>query len=255
MVIKMTYKIGYVSKISGVSPRTLGFYEQKGLLIPKKDIYTNYRYYDDEAIDKLQQILIYKALGFTLDEIYKVLTSTKVSNLVSILEVHLLKLKQKKDKLSTIIHTVEQTISMKKGEITMSNKEKFEGFKEKLINDNDENYKDEVIKNYGKESYERSKKAFKHMTEDQYNHMNQLNVDLFVALKNYKLDPSNELLAQNIFNLHKAWITFAWGSYDKNKHRGVADLYIQDERFMKYYDKDTPGLAKLLHSIIHKFTS
>lgn len=251
----MKYKIGYVSKISGLSPRTLRFYEQKGLLVPKKDQYTNYRYYDDEAIDKLQQILIYKELGLSLDEIYKVLTSTAAHNLVSVLDIHLQNLKQKQASLNRIIHTVEKTIIAKKGELTMSNKEKFEGFKDKLIKENDDQFKDEIIKNYGQVSYEQSKKAFKQMTEKQYNEMNQLNTDLFEVLNAYKLDPSNKQLEEKVFTLHKAWITFAWGSYHKDRHRGVADLYIQDERFTKYYDKDTPGLAKLLHTVIYKFTS
>lgn len=250
----MQYKIGYISKISGITPRTLRFYETKKLLVPKKDIKSNYRYYTDKDIIMLQQILIYKELGFSLDEIKPLLQGLDDNTLIKQLEKHLVHLKEKKNQVEKMINTVNLTIDTLKGEQTMKNEQKFEGFKDNLIKENDEKFKDEVIHKYGKDSYEKSTNAFKGMSEDTYNHMNELNTNLIKTLIELNKDKNNKVLKEKAFTLHKEWITLAWGSYNKNAHQGVVDLYVTDDRFKSFYDQHDKGLAQLLRDTVFEMT-
>lgn len=249
----MNYKIGYISKISGVSTRTLRFYEQKGLIIPKKDPQTNYRYYTDQDINTLQQILLYKELGLELSEIKPLIQGLDNKTTIELLESHLNELSKRQVQIQTIINTIQSTIQSIKGEITMKNDQKFEGLKNKLINDNDTKYKDEVIDKYGNDSYEQSKKSFKNMTKETFDHMNNLNDELIQTLIKLKNDRNNPKLEEKVFNLHKEWITITWGKYNPQAHKGVTDLYISDERFTSYYDNHEPGIAKILRDTVHKF--
>lgn len=251
--MKMKYKIGYISKISGVSPRALRFYEKKGLLIPNKDPYTHYRYYTDEHIDILQQVLLYRELGLKLDEIRPIIQGLDTHKFIPILEVHLTKLNDKHNRLSKIIHTVESTIQSMKGEIYMKNEEKFEGLKKSLIDDNDRNFKDEVIKKYGTTTYEKSNKHFKDMSKETFDHMNDLGQKIFDTLSSLRENPNSLELEKTVFELHKNWITLAWGNYNPDAHKGVAELYVTDERFTAYYDKEGKGFAKLLRDAIYKY--
>ena len=137
------YLIKQVSEISGVSVRTLHHYDEIGLLSPKKQE-NGYRYYTDEELSQLQMILYYKYLGFPLKEI-KSLMKQDEDNLLPHLK-HQLKLMQKeKDRLLTLIDTLEKTIASTERKMTMTTEEKFKGF---TFKDN-EKYKQAATEKYG----------------------------------------------------------------------------------------------------------
>ncbi|MNZ83032.1 HTH-type transcriptional activator TipA [compost metagenome] len=66
-------------------------------------------------------------------------------------------------------------------------------------------------------------------------------------------DPAS-VLAQKSADLHRQWLSFYWDSYSKEAHAGVAQMYVDDERFTKYYDKHRPGLAEFLRDAVHVYT-
>ena len=106
------YLINKVSKISGVSVRTLHHYDEIGLLSPRK--YDNgYRYYTEEDLTVLQAILFYKYLGFPLKEIKKLLAA-KDADILSHLEDQLKLMQAEKERLLTLIDTLEKTIKSAK---------------------------------------------------------------------------------------------------------------------------------------------
>ena len=102
------YFIKQVSELSGVSVRTLHHYDNIGLLSPKKDE-KGYRYYSEEELSYLQTILYYKYLGFSLKEIQS-LMQQKEEDLLPHLQKQLNLMKNEKDKLLTLIDTLEKTI-------------------------------------------------------------------------------------------------------------------------------------------------
>ena len=141
------YFIKQVSEISGVSVRTLHHYDNIGLLSPKKDE-NGYRYYSEEDLSYLQTILYYKYLGFSLKEIQSLLQQ-KEEDLLPHLQKQLMLMLNEKEKLLTLIDTLEKTILSTERKIKMSSEEKFKGFS---VSDN-KKYKIEAIEKYGEEVF------------------------------------------------------------------------------------------------------
>ena len=144
-------RINEVVKLTGVSARTLQYYDEIGLLIPKK-LDNGYRDYTNENLEKLQKILFYRCLKFKLNDI-KELLDGETENL-KILEQQRELILKEKEKFEIILHNIEKTIKTYKGEETMTIEEKFNGFKKEDLN----KYEDQAIEKYGKETIEESKK-------------------------------------------------------------------------------------------------
>lgn len=246
-------KIDELSKISNVSKRTIRYYEELGLLKPIRATESNYRLYQKKDIDTLQHILFYKRLGFELEAIKRLLQDQTVIKTVE-LGKHLEALEKEKATIEILIHTVKKTILYEKGVLDMTNQEKFEGFKQKLLDDNDRLYKDEVIKHYGQAAYQKSRNAFSHMSEQAYQAFEQLSKDIITYLKNAYVegaDPTS-LWAQKAAKAHQAWLSQAWGNYDKDAHLNIVDMYVSDDRFKQYYDQHQAGLANLLRDSVYQ---
>ena len=123
----MSYTVKKLAKLSGISIRTLRFYDELGLLKPAYYGDNHYRYYEEEQILMLQQILFYRELGFPLNDIQKIISSddfNKIDALISHKQV----LEQNLDRTKRLIKTIGQTISHLRGEITMRDEELFTGF-------------------------------------------------------------------------------------------------------------------------------
>lgn len=146
------FLIKKVSEISGVSVRTLHHYDEIGLLSPKKNE-NGYRYYSEDDMSFLQMILFYKYLGFPLKQI-KDLLKQEDPEILHHLKKQLVLMQKEKQKLLTLIDTLEKTIKSRERKITMSIKEKFKGF---TYQDN-EKYKQKAIDLYGKEVIEEAVK-------------------------------------------------------------------------------------------------
>ena len=144
-------RINEVVKLTGVSARTLQYYDEIGLLIPEK-LNNGYRDYSDENLEKLQKILFYKFLKFKLNDIKKLLEAD-VDNLKVLEQQRELILKEK-EKFEIILHNIEKTIKTYKGEHKMTMEEKFNGFKKEDLN----KYENQAIEKYGQETIEESKK-------------------------------------------------------------------------------------------------
>ena len=129
----------------------------------------------------------------------------------------------------------------------MSNKEKFKGFTEKLIADNEKQYGTEIREKYGDSAIDSSNAKLKGMTQEQYAEVEAISAKLNDTLKTAmeQGNPASEL-AQKACELHKQWLCYFWDSYSKEAHIGVAQMYVDDTRFTAYYDKIAPGCAVFL---------
>ena len=135
----MEYGIRELSQLAGVSARTLRYYDGIGLLKPRYVSEAGYRFYGEEEVALLQQILFYRERGFDLKRIRQILYWDDF-DIMNALEEHLLELEEQKRHVDALIRTVKQTIRQVKGECRMSDKEKFEAFKERIIRENEEAY-------------------------------------------------------------------------------------------------------------------
>lgn len=246
----MEYRINKLAKLAGVSTRTLRYYDEIGLLSPERVISNGYRVYGQTEVDLLQQILFYRELGVSLDEIKRIVWSKDYDGIVA-LQGHLFALKAKKEQIERLIANVEKTIAASKGEIAMSNKEKFEGFKQKMLDENEKQYGKEIRERFGDAVIDASNAKIMGLTAEQYEKVQNLSSQINDTLKTAfeQGDPSSEL-SQKVCALHKEWLGYYWDRYSKEAHLGLAQCYVDDPRFRKYYDAVAVGCAEFLRDAI-----
>jgi DNA-binding transcriptional MerR regulator len=250
----MEYTVQKLGLLAGVSTRTLRYYDVIGLLKPARINSSGYRIYGRAEVDRLQQILFYKELEVPLEDIKRLMVSPNY-DAESTLREHRGKLLEKRAQLDILIANLDLTLAQGVGKAAMSDKQKFEGFKQKLIDDNERKYGEEIRAKYGSEQVEKTYGKIKGMTEQQHAENEQLAADIHANLAQAYAtgDPAGEL-AQKTADLHRQWLSFYWDSYSKEAHAGVAQMYVDDERFAAYYDKHQPGGAKFLRDAVLIYT-
>lgn len=250
----MEYTVQKLAQMAGVSSRTLRYYDEIGILKPARTNSSGYRIYGQQEVDRLQQILFYRELGISLDQIKEII-SAPAFDAADALKEHREKLLEKRKQLDLLITNVEKTIASAEGRTTMSDKEKFEGFKKKMIEDNEEQYGKEIREKYGDETVDKSNAKLMNMTQEEHEAVTKLAEEVNTALAEAMQtgDPAGEL-AQKAADLHKQWITFYWSEYSKEAHAGLAEMYVADERFKAYYDKIRPGAVEFLRDAINIYT-
>ncbi len=250
----MEYTVQKLAQLAGVSTRTLRYYDEIGLLKPARINSSGYRIYGQIEVDKLQQILLYRELRLSLDRIKKIVNDPSFDK-VRALKEHREQLLDKRKQLDLLIASVEKTIAFTEGRINMTDKEKFEGFKQKMIDENEKRFGKEIREKYGDAAIDRSNEKVKNMTQEEYEEMIQLERKMMSTLAEaIKLgDPGSEI-AQKAAALHKQWLAYFWSEYSKEAHAGLAQMYVDDERFREYYDAKQPGTARFLRDAIHIYT-
>jgi DNA-binding transcriptional MerR regulator len=121
------YTVKQLADLAEVSGRTLHYYDEIGLLKPSAVGANNYRYYDDDALFRLQQILFFREMGLELQQIKAILDDPGFDR-VTALQTHRQQLQTKIERLQTLIQTVDSTIMHLMGEVNMSKKKIFQGF-------------------------------------------------------------------------------------------------------------------------------
>jgi DNA-binding transcriptional MerR regulator len=124
-------------------------YDEIGLLKPASYGDNGYRYYGDEAVPQLQQILFFKELDFNLEEIRSILSRPDFEVLHT-LEAHKAALLRRAARLERLIHTIDKTTQHMKGKQEMKQKEFFEGFSE----EKQKQYEQEIRQRYGERAFE-----------------------------------------------------------------------------------------------------
>jgi DNA-binding transcriptional MerR regulator len=239
----MEYTVQKLGKLAGISTRTLRYYDEIGILKPARINSSGYRIYGQEEVDCLQQILFYREMGLELSVIKEILES-KGFDEIRALGNHLDSLLTKRNQLNLLIENVNKTIAYKKGRIQMSDKEKFEGFKKKLVEENEEKYGKEIREKYTDKVVDEANQKMLKMSKEQYDEFKSLEQEILDTLeKAYAAKDPAGALAQKAANLHKNWLSYTWKEYTKEAHAGLVQMYVADERFTAYYDKKQPGLA------------
>ncbi|CFX95186.1 TipAS antibiotic-recognition domain [Syntrophomonas zehnderi OL-4] len=250
----MEYTVQKLSRLAGISSRTLRYYDEIGILKPARINSSGYRIYGQNEVDRLQQILFYRELGVSLDHIKEMLTVPDFDRAAA-LRCHREKLLEKKAQLELLIMNVEKTLAAAEGRTKMSDQEKFQGFKQKMIEENEEKYGKEIREKYGEETVARSNQKFMAMTEEQYAEVTALEARFRAILEEARQggDPAGAL-AQQAADLHRQWLAYYWSEYSKEAHAGVARMYVEDERFKVYYDRTQPGTAEFLREAVLIYT-
>lgn len=250
----MEYTVQKLAQLAGVSSRTLRYYDQIGILTPARVNSSGYRIYGQKEVDRLQQILFYRELGIALETIKEIMTAPSFDAEKALKEDRE-QLLEKRKQLDLLITNVEKTIASTEGRMDMSDQEKFEGFKKKMIDENERKYGKEIREKYGEETVNQSNAKLMNMSQEDYEAVTKLEAEVREALAEAFAtgDPAGEQ-AQKAAELHKRWLTYYWTEYSKEAHAGLAQMYVDDERFTAYYDKEQPGMAAFLRDAIHIYT-
>ena len=163
----MEYTVSQLAKMSGVSTRTLRYYDEIGLLSPARIEHNKYRIYGKKEVDLLQQILFYRELGVPLERIDQIIKAPDFDKRKA-LEEHLSALLQRKDQIESLIDNVTKTIRTLKGETIMTDKEKFEGFKKEVISKNEAKYGKEIREKYEDDAINASYEKIKGMSKEKW---------------------------------------------------------------------------------------
>lgn len=251
----MKYTVKQLAKLSGVSSRTLRYYDQIDLLKPSYITEKSYRIYEEKQVDRLQQILFFRSLNFSLAKIKQIMDDDDYSELEALQQQKKL-ITAKRERLDFLLENIQKTIESYKGEIEMTDTEKFIAFKKDSLKQNEDLFGKEIREKYGNKTIEESNKKYEDLTEDQFKEMQKVEKQLIEDLRNFgdRLD-LNSKLAERIYQEHKEWLQFSWPNYSKKAHRGLVQMYVSDGRFAKYYDdKAGQPVTKTLKTIVDYYT-
>ena len=237
-------RINEVVKLTGVSARTLQYYDEIGLLIPQK-LDNGYRDYTEENLEKLQKILFYRFLKFKLNDI-KELLEDDFDNL-KILEQQRELILKEKEKFEVILHNIEKTIKNYKGEEVMSIEEKFNGFKKEDLN----KYENQAVEKYGKDTIKESKKRQAGRGERVSEEFN----DVFRSMakfKNENIDIEEKKVQAKVDDLYNHMNEYAFDcSVEVFSYIGKG--YSQNPEFKSNIDKFGEGVAEYTSKAIEKY--
>jgi DNA-binding transcriptional MerR regulator len=247
----MEYSIKNLSELAGVSSRTLRYYDQIGLLSPSRTQKNGYRVYGQSEVDRLQEILFFRELGIPLEEIKKLIQDSSLDS-IKILQDYRSGLLKRRDQLDSLINNVEKTVRSRKGMLVMNDKEKFEGLRAESIKDNEKRFGDEVRRSFGEKAVAESHRKFSNLTQEEYAKMMEIEHEIKRSLATAVTDnedPKGET-GLRIAKLHKEWLSYTWTKYTAAAHAGLVRMYLEDPRFIDYYDKDVEGCARFLNEAV-----
>lgn len=243
-----------LSKLAGVSVRTLHHYDKIGLLKPAFRTEARYRLYGENELMKLQQILFFKELDLPLKEINDLLGDPDFSVLQA-LEEHKKALVLQRKRISKMLKTIDKTMFNLKTKTMITDKELYEGFPK---NDG-KKLRQEAVEKYGKEKVETSETFLKKLSKEEFEKLKQDQKDIFnnlfsMASKNPEEEAVQLEVAKHFQNILQFWgknesSTDVWKDYI-----GLGKLYVSDQRYTSVNGKAQPAFAEFLAKAISYYT-
>ncbi|MEV5841466.1 MerR family transcriptional regulator [Streptomyces sp. NPDC051985] len=247
----MNYSVGQVAGFAGVTVRTLHHYDEIGLLVPGERSTAGHRRYGDADLERLQRILFYRELGFPLDEVAALLDDEATGRADP--RAHLRRqhdlLTARIEKLQKMAAAVEHAMEARRMGIDLTPEERFEVFGDK----DPDRYAEEAEQRWGgTEAYAESQRRAARYTKADWQRMKDEVDDWsarYAALVTGAEPPTGER-AMDLAEEHRRHISAWFYDCPYALHRGLAAMYVSDERFKAFYDSMAPGLAEHLKGAI-----
>lgn len=250
------YSVKQLSKLAGVSVRTLHLYDEVGLLKPSLRTRTGYRKYGEKELLRLQQILFYKELDIPLKTIAIIIDDTSF-DLLNALKYHKTMLKEKKIRIHTLLANVNKTIKhLKEGGNMLTPEELYQGFSK----EDAENYRNQAIIKYGLEAVETSEGSLKKLNKDQFAYLKAEQKEIAETLFALKEENPASRKVQKEIALHYLNIRKFWGKEhvkdnQAEAYKGLGKLYVSDDRFCMVGGKPQPEYALFLCNAIEHYAA
>jgi DNA-binding transcriptional MerR regulator len=240
----MQYTVKQLSMLAGVTPRTLRHYHKLGLLKPEAVGVNRYRYYGDESVLHLQQILFYRELDFPLEQIKRIINHPGF-DLLTALEEHRRALEQRVEHTSRLIQAVDDTILHLKGKKEMSKKQLFEAFSD----EQQEEYARQAEQMYDAETVHASNRKWKAYSAEEKKRIleegSRIYTDLIALIPQGPGNPE----VQACIERWRKHMDYFW-TPKLEQLQGLADLYNNSPDFKANFDKMDPRLATFMHEAV-----
>ena len=239
----MKMQITEFAKLTGVSVRTLHYYDEIGLLKPAEvDEWTGYRFYDEKNLEKMQQIMFYRELDFSLKSIIGILSSPDFDKQKALDEQKKL-LILKKERLEKLIFAID---CAKKGEIIMN----------AFDNTEFENYKNEAKERWGNtDAYKEYSQTSKGYSKEKFNAlgegMEKVLEEFAICMNSGATFDSEE--AQKLVKKLQNYITENFYTCTNEILASLGQMYVADERFKNNIDKHSVGTTEFVSKAIEEF--
>ena len=243
------YTVKQLSDLAQVSVRTLHYYDEISLLTPSQVGGNGYRYYDDNALLRLQQILFYREIGMELMQIKDVLDSPNF-DLVTALKSHRAVLLEKSERLLNLVNTVDSTIEHLQGAKTMSKRQLFQSFSD----GKQKEYEREIRLQYGPDTVNQSIKKWNGYTKAQQQNVidegNQIYTEIAGAI-----DAGKPAQSEDVQVILQRWHQHIRYFYEPTLDilRGLGELYTSHPDFIANFAKIHPDLAEYMRAGINQY--
>jgi DNA-binding transcriptional MerR regulator len=237
----MAYTVKFVAEASGISIRTLHHYDAISLLKPAQVSASNYRLYSEADLQKLQQILFFRELGFSLKQIKDIVDSPDFDRRQALLH-HKNALLMRLERIRRLIQTIDRTLDSEERTIAVTEQEMFDGF-------DPTQYEEEGESLWGnrpawKESQQRTRRYSKQDWKDIQAEAKMIAEAIASRMDLAPGDPEvQEWIAQYHQHINDRYYTCTTRIF-----RGLADSYVQDERFTASWERVKPGMAQFMNA-------
>jgi MerR family transcriptional regulator, thiopeptide resistance regulator len=241
------FTVKQLSHLAGITPRALHYYDEIGLLKPTRVGDNGYRYYGEDALVRLQQVLLYRELGMPLEQIVEILDRPDFDVQES-LHRHRGELLRRIHRLETLVKTVDQTIEHMKGKTKMEENKFFTGFSE----EQQAAYEKEAMDLYDHATVKASNARWKAYTAEQKQSiLDEAGLIYQEYLAAMPAGPDSPAAQAAVAHWRKHMNNF-WSPNDEQL-LGLADLYNDDPRFKANYDRMQPGLAEFVREAVRVY--
>ena len=243
------YSVGKVAALSGVTIRTLHHYDEIGLLSPGGRSDAGYRVYEEADLERLQRILFYKELGFTLKEISTIIEDPNTDAMGHLRRQRGL-LVERIERLGVMVDAIDYEMEARAMDMNLTPEERFEVFGDFRPEDHAE----EAERRWGEtDSYKESNRRVSKYTKEDWLKLKAEAEEVqnrLVAAFEAGLPPDSEE-AMAAAEAHRQHISRWFYECGYDMHRGLTDMYVSDERFRSNYDSQAPGLAQYIKEAAH----
>ena len=240
--------VGEVAALAGVTVRTLHHYDRIGLLSPSGRTSSGYRQYSPADLDRLHQVLLYRELGFPLEEVATLLDDPSADPAEHLRRQHRL-LRDRLERTSAMVAAVEKEMEARQMGISLTPEERFEVFGEH----DPAQYDAEVSQRWGEtDAYAASKRRTAAYTKEDWLRIRAEAEDLEARFAAALADgvPADAERAMDLAEEHRQQITGTYYDCPPEMHAALGRMYVEDERFAAHYDQRAPGLAQYVSTAV-----
>ena len=243
------YKVGEVARLAHVSVRTLHHYDGIGLLAPSARSAAGYRLYSDSDLHRLRRVLFYRELEFGLDEIAEILADPSAGTDDHLRRQHRL-LRQRRARDEALLAAIEKEMEARKMGISLTPEEQFEIFGTDKVGE----YAEEARQRWGDAAaWQESQRRSAAYTKDDWI---AIKAEADAGITGFAEairsgEPATGAVAMDLAEAHRQHISRWFYDCDHGMHRGLADIYVSDPRFIEAYDDIEPGLSRYVHDAIY----